>query len=469
MRFIVFKKEERKSENRRQTSKGSGEEVVLFFVLPIILTAFLVRANQTMCMMIVGNALGEKGLANIGTVFSGICFQLLFGLVSGFGYGGCLVVARRYGADDQDGVKRSVAIIIVLGLVVVSLVMIVSQFFLYPLLDLLRTPAYIVEPVYAYVSSFTIFVGVFFLYYLFAGLLQAIGNSFVPFLFFFVATVIQGIMTQVLVVTHDFDINGIGIAAVLSHGIVLLCMIRYIYCYYPFLIPEKKHFRMARAPYLEVIGQGVSMVLFIVTTSNITDILQLLISNGEIYELQQFYTRHYPNAFSIFDFCYLPILSLPFAVAIFVAQNKGANQKERIRQVLRFSNSFALIWGGAVACLLFFVTSSRSGMYFGYYGSPYGEVIMLQAVRVYLVSNSLFYGALGTMLNLRSTLQGVYSLVRYLLSILLEFGLLFIIVKPLFTSLTEIELALSGPLIWTVVCVYLGGVFHLNPFMKIED
>ena len=151
---------------------------LLLFMLPIFISNLFQQLYNTVDTMIVGNVLGDTALAAIGSC--GSIYELLVGFGIGIGNGLAIVAARSYGAQDEDLLKRTVVGSVVIGLIA-SLVITTAGFFgLRPLLQLLDTPAEILEDAYRYIIVIDLGVLVMFLYNLCAGLLRAIGNSVMP-------------------------------------------------------------------------------------------------------------------------------------------------------------------------------------------------------------------------------------------------------------------------------------------------
>ena len=145
---------------------------LLLFMLPILVSNLFQQLYNTVDTMIVGNVLGDTALAAIGSC--GSIYELLVGFGIGIGNGLSIVAARSYGAQDEDLLKRTVAGSLVIGLCASFVITTAGFFGLRPLLQLLDTPAEILEDAYRYIIVIDLGVLVMFLYNLCAGLLRAI-------------------------------------------------------------------------------------------------------------------------------------------------------------------------------------------------------------------------------------------------------------------------------------------------------
>ena len=162
---------------------------LLLFMLPILVSNLFQQLYNTVDTMIVGNVLGDTALAAIGSC--GSIYELLVGFGIGIGNGLAIVAARSYGAQDEDLLKRTVVGSVVIGLIA-SLVITTAGFFgLHALLQLLDTPAEILEDAYSYIIVIDLGVVVMFMYNLCAGLLRAIGNSVMPLVFLLISSVLN--------------------------------------------------------------------------------------------------------------------------------------------------------------------------------------------------------------------------------------------------------------------------------------
>ena len=168
--------------------KGKILKSLIIFAIPLLISNLFQQLYNTVDIMIVGNFLGDTSLAAIGA--SSAVYELLIGFALGIGNGLSMVAARSYGANDTKLLRKSVAGSIVIGIFITVIIMVISQLFLMPLLRLLNTPANIIDESYSYISTITSFVGVMFAYNLCAGLLRAIGNSFMPLVFLIISSLL---------------------------------------------------------------------------------------------------------------------------------------------------------------------------------------------------------------------------------------------------------------------------------------
>ena len=159
---------------------------LFLFMLPILVSNLFQQLYNTVDTMIVGNVLGDTALAAIGSC--GSIYELLVGFGIGIGNGLSIVAARSYGAQDEDLLKRTVAGSLVIGLCASFVITTAGFFGLRPLLQLLDTPAEILEDAYRYIIVIDLGVLVMFFYNLCAGLLRAIGNSVMPLVFLLISS-----------------------------------------------------------------------------------------------------------------------------------------------------------------------------------------------------------------------------------------------------------------------------------------
>ena len=238
--------------------KGNILKSLIIFAIPLFISNLFQQLYNTVDIMIVGHFLGDKSLAAIGACSA--VYELLVGFALGVGNGLSIVVARARSYDIKL-LRKSVAGSIIIGCFITIIIMAISQLSLMPLLRVLNTPENIIEESYSYISTITLFVGVMFAYNLCAGILRAIGNSFMPLVFLIISSLLNIGLDILFITKFNMGIKGAAVATVISQVIsVILCII-YICKKSKILIPKKKHFNVGSELYKELLGQGLSMGL----------------------------------------------------------------------------------------------------------------------------------------------------------------------------------------------------------------
>jgi putative MATE family efflux protein len=420
----------------------------------MLLSNIFQQLYNTADMVIVGHFLGETSLAAVGAC--SVIFELLIGFAIGIGRGFGIVVARNYGAGNQDIFKRTVAGSVVAGIMVTFFISVTASLFMMPLLRLINVPAYIIDTAYSYISLLTAFSVVSFTYNLCAGLLHAIGNSTMPFLFLVISSVLNIVFDIIFITRFNLGVRGAAVATVAAQSIsTALCLV-YIFKKCPILIPQKKHFRYDAELYKELLAQGLSMAFMLSIVYLGTVALQRAI-NGLGYLV----IAGHIAARKINSFCMMPMNTIAVAVSTIVSQNKGANQLSRIRKVVRYGNFITVTWGAFISVVLMFSSTVLIRLLSGS-----NESIIIENGSRYLRINSPFYIVLGMLFNFRLALQGIGKKIVPIVSSVIEF-----IGKILFAFLLVPVLGYFGviicePIIWCLMFLQLLYSFYTNPYIS---
>lgn len=427
---------------------------LVIFAIPLLISNIFQQFYNTADTMIVGNYLGDVSLAAIGSCTS--IYDLLVGFALGIGNGLSIVTARSFGSGNHDLLKKSVASSIVIGIVSSIVITIIGIIILHPLLQLLDTPANIIDEAYSYISVITLFIIVMFAYNLCAGLMRAIGNSIMPLVFLIVSSCVNVGLDILFITSFDMGIQGAAIATVISQGVsVLLCII-YILNKTPILIPTKEHFKVDKKLYIELLGQGFSMGFMSSIVSAGSVILQYGI-NGLGYLTIAGHTA----ARKLYMFFNMPFTAMAMAISTFVSQNKGANQGKRIRLALRYAYIYDVIVAMIVSLILLFGASSLVRLISGS-----TEATVINNGSLYLQIVGPFYMILGILMQTRYALQGIGQKMLPLISSVIEFVGKIIFVVIFIPRFQYMAVIFCEPVIWCVMAIQLVYSFYSNKYIK---
>lgn len=421
---------------------------LLLFSLPILISNVFQQLYNTTDTMIVGNFMGSQALAAVGATSS--LFELIVGFAIGVGNGMGIVIARHYGAKEKELVKKSVAGAIVVGVVLTLFIMLISLLLLHPFLTLLQTPENIIGQAYDYIFIIMIFVGVTIAYNLGAGVLRAIGDSMTALYILILAAVFNVILDLLFIVKFQMGVQGAAFATIVAQGMAALLCIFYILRKVRLLIPSKRHFKLDKHLYRDLLGQGISMGLMTSIVAIGSVILQTAINQlGVNIIAAQTAARR------IQGFFIMPLNSIALAMVTFVAQNFGAKKFDRIIRAIKISLALSATWSLLTVILFLF---SATTMVRWISGSTDTELLANGTQFLHIAS--LFYIVLGILYILRNTLQGLGEKVIPLISSVIELVGKIIFVAFIIPRLGYLGVILCEPLIWVVMTVQLVYLYR---------
>lgn len=435
-------------------TRGAILPTLLQFAWPILISNILQQLYNTADTMIVGRYLGEASLAAVGA--TGAIFELIIGFAIGVSNGMGIVIARQYGAREEEQVKRSVAAASLISLVLSAVMMTVGLLGIRPLLGLLGTPAAIAEQSYSYISLILMGIGVTFAYNLGAGLLRAIGNSLTALYILVFAAFLNIVLDFYFITELGLGVRSAGLATIISQGLAALLCVIYIAQKVPILVPQKEHVVWDKGLYGELLSQGLAMGLMFTIVSIGTVTLQTAINSFGVLIIGAQTTARRLMALSL-----MPMTAVAASMTTFVSQNLGAKQVTRIVQGLKVAVGLVVGWGLIAMALMY-----SWGNVFTQLVSGSTEPELLTNATLYLKIATPLYPVLGCLFTFRNALQGLGNKVMPMVSSVIElFGkvgfVLFVIPK-----LGYLGVMICEPLIWVAMTIQLTLSLRREPLIQ---
>lgn len=310
-------------------TEGPIWQRIVFFAVPLFFGNLFQQLYNTADSLIVGKFLGDTALAAVSS--SGSLILLLVGFFNGIATGGGVVVARYYGAQDGDRVKRTVHTLVAFGIAAGIGLTVIGVLLAPQILILMGTPANVLPQSTAYFRIYFLGSVAFVLYNVFVGILQAVGDSRHPLIYLVVSSLVNVCLDLLFVAGFHWGVWAAALATVISQCVsALLCLIH--------LLRAQNEVRLHPR---EI---GFDPVMF-----------RQVISNGlpagvqtSIISLANVVVQSNINAFGssamagcgayskIEGFGFLPITCFSLALTTFIGQNLGAGQTERARKGARF-------------------------------------------------------------------------------------------------------------------------------------
>ncbi len=375
---------------------GNPTRLIALFTLPLLVGNVFQQLYSMADMIIVGRTIGTDALAAIGATGSMafLVIGMCFGLTSGFS----VLTAQRFGAGDEDGVRRSVASSVSLSLALSFLVTLLTATTALPLLRLLGTPGDIIADSHSYLFILYAGTAATMFFNLFAGILRALGDSFTPLLFLVVACVVNIVLDYVLIVHFGMGVAGAAWATIASQALsALLCLVHSLRRF-PILRLRRRDWRFDGALLRRQLAAGLSMGVHMAIVAVSVMFLQAAINQFGTDTVKAF-----SAAMRIDQLATQPMFSIGVAVATFTAQNYGARQPGRIRAGA-WRASLICVGMSVFGCLLMLLSG---GWFLGLFGIGEAEPGVVRQAREYLNTVSALYFLLGLLFVFRNVLQGM--------------------------------------------------------------
>lgn len=257
-------------------TQGRPLSVLLGFALPIYIGNIFQQLYNWVDTMIVGRFVGQGALAAVGS--TGTIMFLIWGFSSGLTTGFTVLTAQSFGAGDEKRVRHSVANGILLSAIVIVLTTVFSMLSARGLLELMNTPADIIDDAYVYTVTICGGIVASVMYNLFSASLRAVGNSRIPLLFLVISAVTNIVLDLFFIIFLKLGVFGAALATDLSQALAAVGCVIYIITREPALRPTRKDWHLNRADTDHQLRMGVPMALQFAITASGTMVMQASIN-----------------------------------------------------------------------------------------------------------------------------------------------------------------------------------------------
>ncbi len=362
---------------------GPVMKTMLRFAIPMILGDLLQQCYNIADTLIVGRFLGADALAAVGSAFSLMTF--LTSIILGLAMGSGTVFSIRFGQKDERGLKEGIlASFALLGLVTIVLNILVFAG-IDQIIWFLRTPDGLMGMMEEYLS--VIFAGLIgiFLYNFFASLLRSLGNSMIPLAFLAVSAGLNIALDLWFVAGLDRGVAGAAEATVISQYVSGIGITLYTRIRFPHLFRRDKDIRLRLSRVKEITSFSALTCL----QQSIMN-LGILAVQGLVNSFGTTIMAAFAAAVKIDAFAYLPVQDFGNAFSIFIAQNFGAEQHERIRRGIRAAVVTSVSFSLVISLVIFVFAEPLMGLFI-----DAGErAVISEGVR-YLRIEGVFYALIG--------------------------------------------------------------------------
>ena len=356
---------------------------ILQFALPLAATGMLQLLFNAADVIVVGKFSGSVALAAVGATSSLV--NLIVNTFIGISVGVNILIARRVGCRDDEGVRRASHCAIALSIALGLLVMLIGLVFSRPLLEWMATPDDILEKSALYLKIYFLGVPFTLIYNFGAAILRAYGDTKRPMVFLTVSGVINALLNLFFVIVCKIDVAGVAIATVISQVISVILVLR---CLLRFNGPARIVLRELRIYKDEAVRMlqiglpaGLQTMLF-----NISNVMVQSAVNGFGADVVAANTA----SANIASFTYTAMDSVYHAAITFTSQNLGAQRYDRIRKIFWSSNAAVLIIGLPLCAISTVFGPQLLSIYISATDPAYDIIIQAGMVRTYYTTTVYF-------------------------------------------------------------------------------
>lgn len=437
-------------------TEGSISKKLLLFALPLMIGNVLQQFYNIVDTIVVGRYLGEGALAAVGSAYT--IMILITSIIIGLCMGSSVYFSIKFGQKDFNGIRQSFFISFV-GILVVTVVLnILAYALLNALIHLMNIPEEIQEMFRKYML--VIFAGIFatFLYNIFANLLRAVGNSVIPLIFLAVSAVTNVGLDLLFIMYLEWGVIGAAAATVIAQYLSGIGIVLYYFLRCGNLCVKKADMKWDKNIFKEILRLS-SMTCVQQSIMN----FGILMVQGLVNSFGTAVMAAFAAAVKIDTLAYSPVQDFGNAFSSFVAQNYGAEKKERVKRGVLTAGVMVICFCVVISLLVCLAATPLMRIFID---KDNIEVISIGVK--YLRIEGACYVGIGLLFMLygyyRSINKPGMSIVLTVISLGVRIALSYLLVY--FTSIGEIGIWIAIPIGWALADI--TGIIYGLIFNKKE-
>lgn len=386
-----------KDKTTQDMTIGNPMKLILAFSIPLIIGNIFQQLYTIVDTMVVGQALGVKALAALGSIdtINWVVTGFILGITQGFG----ILIAQKFGEGDRSNLNIIVTNSVVMSIIMAIILLVLVQLAIIPGLTLLRVPEEIVPYSVLYLRILISGIPIVVIYNMEAVILRSLGDSKSPLVAMTIATFTNIVLDILFVVAFKWGIKGAAIATLISQFLsAVFCFVRVKKI--DILDIGKDGFRIDRKWAFSMMKMGLPLATQNVIISFGGMILQSVIDGFGIFVIAGSTATN-----KLYGILESAALAYGYAMTTYVGQNYGARKPDRIRKGVTTANVISVFSCVIIACI-----TIGFGKYFlklFISGNPEEVESTLYYAYAFLCDLSLFLPTLYLIHVLRSVLQGL--------------------------------------------------------------
>ena len=335
---------------------GEPWKRIVIFTMPMLIGNIAQQLYSTVDSIVVGKYVGDNALAAVGSATP--ILNLLLVLFMGISMGASIMVAQYFGAKQREELSYTIGNCISLTTIATAIIMVVSVIVVRPLLEMLSTPASIIDWCESYLLI--LFLGsIGSAYYnILCGVLRGLGDAFSALLYLLVATILNIVLDILFVAEFGMGVAGVALATIIAQAVsAVLCFIR---------LKQLSDIFDLQWKYMKINGRYSGGMIKLGLPSGLT---QAIFSMAMV--IVQSLTNSFGEAFiaanvivmRVDGFAMLPNFSFGTAMTTYAGQNVGARKMDRVTKGARQGTLLAVLTSTVLTGLILIFGKQLMGIF----------------------------------------------------------------------------------------------------------
>lgn len=334
------------SETVKQTKERSLTGQIVRYIVPLMLTGILQLLYNAADNVVVGRFDGSNALAAVGS--TGALVNLILNVFMGLSVGTAVAVAHDYGANDHEGVQKTVHTSILISIFCGVIVGVFGCLCSGTFLKWMGTPDDVLPLSTTYLAIYFLGTPASLIYNFGASILRSVGDTKRPLFFLTLSGFINVALNLVFVIVLHMSVAGVALATIISQYVsmvmIIVCLIREKSCchldFRKLRIHRDKLQKIIRVGLPAGIQGSVFSISNVVIQSSVNSFGSLVMAGNTA-------------AAQLEGFAYTAMNSVYHAALTFVGQNMGAKKYHMINKVVFRCFIVVMVIGIGVGTLMF--------------------------------------------------------------------------------------------------------------------
>ncbi len=445
----------------KDMTEGPAWQRILEFSIPMLLGNIAQQLYNTADTVIVGIYVGDNALSAVGSASP--ILNLLLALFVGISTGAGIVISQSYGAKDREGLSHNIGNCISLTFLATVFIMIFGPMITRPMLNLLDTPASIIDWCADYLNIFFWGCAGFFFYNMLSGILRGMGDSVSALGFLLLAAALNVVLDLVFVAGFGMGVPGVSLATVIAQGISAICCFIKLMRMGDVFDLHKRFFRLKKQYAGRIISIGIpSGLTQAIMACSMMVVQSLTNSMGEMVIAANVIIMR------VDGFAMMPNMSFGQAMSVYTGQNVGANKWKRVQKGVVQGTGIAQTVSTIITLILLFANKYLFAIFTD---TPQlidlaGQMMRVMAIGYIAVSITQSLGGIMRGAGDTVTPMWISILTTVVLRVPLAYGIAYLTQSAEWPHGHPFALSISLLISWTMGALFTSGAFYRSKVRK---